>query len=96
MYSTIQPCLFDCYYIVRSIYLASFLPNHLSLGQGGVSLIPHPLAQVSVMDITNAKTRLRRTFHYPTDDSSNSATPDVLDEEGWSGLISQLQPLSMY
>ncbi|KAI3399214.1 hypothetical protein diail_7583 [Diaporthe ilicicola] len=33
------------------------------------------------MDISNARTRLRRTFHYPTDDSSNGGTPEVLDEE---------------
>ncbi|KUI67240.1 hypothetical protein VM1G_03427 [Cytospora mali] len=42
------------------------------------------------MDITNAKTRLRRTFHYPTDDSSNAATPDVLDEEEQEDLIQAL------
>ncbi|ROW03676.1 hypothetical protein VMCG_05486 [Cytospora schulzeri] len=42
------------------------------------------------MDITNAKTRLRRTFHYPTDDSSNSATPEVLDEEEQEDLIQAL------
>lgn len=34
------------------------------------------------MDISNARTRLRRTFHYPTDESSNGSTPEVLDEEG--------------
>lgn len=34
------------------------------------------------MDINNARTRLRRTFHYPTDESSNGSTPEVLDEEG--------------
>lgn len=33
------------------------------------------------MDIKDTKTRLRRTFQYPTDDSSNG-TPEVLDEEG--------------
>ncbi|KUI58743.1 hypothetical protein VP1G_06023 [Cytospora mali] len=42
------------------------------------------------MDIANAKTRLRRTFHYPTDDSSNAATPDVLDEEEQEDLIQAL------
>lgn len=34
------------------------------------------------MDISNARTRLRRTFHYPTDESSTGSTPEVLDEEG--------------
>lgn len=34
------------------------------------------------MDIKGTTSRLRRTFHYPTDDSSNGGTPEVLDEEG--------------
>lgn len=34
------------------------------------------------MDIRDTTARLRRTFHYPTDDSSNGGTPEVLDEEG--------------
>lgn len=34
------------------------------------------------MDIANATTRLRRTFHYPTEDNLSDSTPDVLDEEG--------------
>lgn len=37
----------------------------------------------AIMDLTETTARLRRTFHYPTDDSSNSGgTPEVLDEEG--------------
>lgn len=35
------------------------------------------------MDLNDTTARLRRTFHYPTDDSSTSVTPEVLDEEGW-------------
>ncbi|KAL1850200.1 hypothetical protein Daus18300_013000 [Diaporthe australafricana] len=42
------------------------------------------------MDISNARTRLRRTFHYPTDDSSNGGTPEVLDEEEQEKLIQTL------
>lgn len=36
------------------------------------------------MDIKETTARLRRTFHYPTDDSSSNGggTPEVLDEEG--------------
>ncbi len=29
-----------------------------------------------------ATTRLRKTFHYPTDDSEDDETPADLDEEG--------------
>lgn len=42
------------------------------------------------MDISNARTRLRRTFHYPTDESSNGSTPEVLDEEEQEKLIQTL------
>ncbi|POS79116.1 hypothetical protein DHEL01_v202474 [Diaporthe helianthi] len=42
------------------------------------------------MDISNARTRLRRTFHYPTDESSNGSTPEVLDEEEQEKLIQDL------
>lgn len=36
------------------------------------------------MDLKETTARLRRTFHYPTDDSSSNGggTPEVLDEEG--------------
>lgn len=36
------------------------------------------------MDIRDTTARLRRTFAYPTDESSNGGTPEVLDEEGQS------------
>ncbi|KAK2607429.1 hypothetical protein N8I77_006101 [Diaporthe amygdali] len=42
------------------------------------------------MDINNARTRLRRTFHYPTDESSTGTTPEVLDEEEQEKLIQDL------
>ena len=34
-----------------------------------------------------AATRLRKTFHYPADDSEDDDTPRDLDEEGESRLI---------
>lgn len=43
------------------------------------------------MDISETTARLRRTFHYPTDDSSNGGTPEVLDEEGMFAVANQIQ-----
>ncbi|KAG8160106.1 hypothetical protein KVR01_009642 [Diaporthe batatas] len=42
------------------------------------------------MDMSSARTRLRRTFHYPTDESSTGSTPEVLDEEEQEKLIQDL------
>jgi len=36
-------------------------------------------------------TRLRKTFHYPTDNDSTDSLPEVLDEEEQETLISSLQ-----
>lgn len=48
----------------------------------------------SNMDIKETTARLRRTFHYPTDDSSSNGggTPEVLDEEGEPFCCTRLNP----
>ncbi|KAF3766132.1 hypothetical protein M406DRAFT_339414 [Cryphonectria parasitica EP155] len=42
------------------------------------------------MDLSQTTARLRRTFQYPTDDSSNSVSPEALDEEEQESLIQSL------
>lgn len=56
----------------------------------------HEAQQARQMDIKNTTSRLRRTFHYPTDDSSNGGTPEVLDEEGKESPLQSDRLLGKY
>lgn len=59
-----------------------------------LSPVPITLSRIQampIMDLKTTTTRLRRTFHYPTDDTTSpDDSPSVLDEEEQESLITTL------